>query len=231
MAISRFWPGQKWSARPAGRAGADHRPPSGRHAPDPDRLPCGVGRLEPDGASACHMNGRPVWNEGLASFVPRPGAIPGMSVAGAAAGTFSTRGCLEDGIRAGGAALAKAGSRGAGHRAAGGRRPGRGDAAALGRRGQGAQVARFPERCAREGRPAGRAGKFPLGRAHETLYHARHGHRSGQVVERGHSRFWPMPRAAASRRPGRRRFARPTCRCRSRRWARAPRAWASRPAG
>ncbi|MBM1221237.1 sarcosine oxidase subunit alpha family protein [Ponticoccus sp. SC2-23] len=53
----------------------------------------------------CHMNGRPVWNDDIASFVPAPGAIPGMEVAGAAAGHFSTDACLRDGLRAAGAAL------------------------------------------------------------------------------------------------------------------------------
>ena len=48
----------------------------------------------------CHMNGRPVWREDIASFVPAPGAIPGMEVAGAAAGVMSTAGALADGLRA-----------------------------------------------------------------------------------------------------------------------------------
>ena len=48
----------------------------------------------------CHMNGRPVWNDAIASFVPVPGMIPGMLVAGAAMGIFSTAGCLTDGVRA-----------------------------------------------------------------------------------------------------------------------------------
>ncbi len=26
----------------------------------------------------CHMNGRPVWDEGILSFVPKDGAVPGM---------------------------------------------------------------------------------------------------------------------------------------------------------
>ncbi|NBX42256.1 MAG: FAD-binding protein, partial [Rhodobacteraceae bacterium] len=34
----------------------------------------------------CHMNGRPTWNETIASFVPTAGSIPGMSVVGSAAG-------------------------------------------------------------------------------------------------------------------------------------------------
>ena len=47
----------------------------------------------------CHMNGRPVWSDAIASFVPVAGMIPGMMVAGAANGVFSTAGCLADGVR------------------------------------------------------------------------------------------------------------------------------------
>ena len=57
----------------------------------------------------CHMNGRPVWREDIASFVPRDGAIPGLRVAGAANGMFSTAGCLAEGISAASAALADLG--------------------------------------------------------------------------------------------------------------------------
>ncbi|GFE63497.1 sarcosine oxidase subunit alpha family protein [Litoreibacter roseus] len=46
----------------------------------------------------CHMNGRPQWNEQLVAFIPTPGSVPGMEVAGAAGGTFSTKGCLKSGI-------------------------------------------------------------------------------------------------------------------------------------
>ena len=46
----------------------------------------------------CHMNGRPQWNENIAGFIPVPGMISGMEVAGAAGGTFSTHGCLKSGI-------------------------------------------------------------------------------------------------------------------------------------
>ena len=45
----------------------------------------------------CHKNGRPVWDAGLASFLPQEDAISGMSVAGAAAGTMSTAGALAQG--------------------------------------------------------------------------------------------------------------------------------------
>ncbi|MEE4347434.1 MAG: 2Fe-2S iron-sulfur cluster-binding protein, partial [Paracoccaceae bacterium] len=47
----------------------------------------------------CHMNGRPTWDAGLASFVPTPGAIPGLVAAGACNGTMSTHGCLAEGAR------------------------------------------------------------------------------------------------------------------------------------
>ncbi|WP_147112816.1 sarcosine oxidase subunit alpha family protein [Tateyamaria sp. syn59] len=48
----------------------------------------------------CHMNGRPTWDEGIASFVPTPGAIPGMETAGACNGAFSTAACLAAGVAA-----------------------------------------------------------------------------------------------------------------------------------
>ncbi|MFM2388570.1 MAG: hypothetical protein RLZZ437_125 [Pseudomonadota bacterium] len=48
----------------------------------------------------CHMNGRPTWREDLAAFVPTPGAVPGMTVAGAANGDFSTLTCLKSGAEA-----------------------------------------------------------------------------------------------------------------------------------
>ncbi len=61
----------------------------------------------------CHMNGRPVWDEGLATFVPREGAVPGLEAAGAAAGVFSTARCLADGLRAAAEALGVLGLRAA----------------------------------------------------------------------------------------------------------------------
>lgn len=57
----------------------------------------------------CHMNGRPVWAPEIAAFVPVPGAVPGLTPCGAAAGLFSTAGCLADGVRAAGVALAALG--------------------------------------------------------------------------------------------------------------------------
>jgi sarcosine oxidase subunit alpha len=50
---------------------------------------------------ACHTGARPVWDEARAAFLPPEGAVPGMAVAGAAAGHFSTRACLESGLAEG----------------------------------------------------------------------------------------------------------------------------------
>ena len=57
----------------------------------------------------CHMNGRPVWDSSIASFVPSPGAVPGLAAAGAALGHFSTHQCLTDGVSAARAALSALG--------------------------------------------------------------------------------------------------------------------------
>ena len=48
----------------------------------------------------CHMNGRPTWRDDIAAFVPTPGAVPGMMVAGAANGDFPTLFCLRAGVEA-----------------------------------------------------------------------------------------------------------------------------------
>jgi len=48
----------------------------------------------------CHMNARPVWRGDIAAFVPPEHAVPGLSVAGAAAGVFTTHGALSGGIEA-----------------------------------------------------------------------------------------------------------------------------------
>tara|TARA_R110002096_G_scaffold193939_8_gene375883 strand:- start:1175 stop:4093 length:2919 start_codon:yes stop_codon:yes gene_type:complete len=57
----------------------------------------------------CHMNGRPIWNDALAAFVPGASAVPGLHPAGAAAGVFSTAGCLVSGAEMAGLALAALG--------------------------------------------------------------------------------------------------------------------------
>lgn len=57
----------------------------------------------------CHLNGRPVWNESIAAFLPAEGAVPGLIPAGAAAGRFDTAACLADGLAAAASALAALG--------------------------------------------------------------------------------------------------------------------------
>ncbi len=56
----------------------------------------------------CHQRNRPVWDEALAAFIPAD-LPPGMSVAGAAKGVFSTHGALTSGAGAAVAALADLG--------------------------------------------------------------------------------------------------------------------------
>ena len=67
------------------------------------------GGWNPTLALACHHGMRPVWDEGLATFVPRPGMVPGLEPAGAARGRFSTAACLADGMQAARDALAELG--------------------------------------------------------------------------------------------------------------------------
>ncbi|MEM8592123.1 MAG: sarcosine oxidase subunit alpha family protein [Pseudomonadota bacterium] len=57
----------------------------------------------------CHMNGRPEWSEKIASFVPKAGAVPGLSVAGSAAGVMDTAACLRSGTEAGATAARELG--------------------------------------------------------------------------------------------------------------------------
>ena len=49
---------------------------------------------------SCHLNGRPVWHDDIAAFVPAENAVPGLIAAGAARGVFSTADCLADGVAA-----------------------------------------------------------------------------------------------------------------------------------
>jgi sarcosine oxidase subunit alpha len=58
---------------------------------------------------ACHLGATPVWDEAIAAFVPREGAVAGLFPAGACRGRFSTADCLADGLRAAAAALADLG--------------------------------------------------------------------------------------------------------------------------
>jgi len=78
-------------------------------------IDCGAlgvsGGWNPNVHLTCHQRGRPVWNDEIAAFVPEPGAIPGLSVAGAANGDFSTAAALLAGSESARAALADLGMR------------------------------------------------------------------------------------------------------------------------
>ncbi|MEL6587949.1 MAG: 2Fe-2S iron-sulfur cluster-binding protein, partial [Pseudomonadota bacterium] len=47
----------------------------------------------------CHMNGRPTWEPAIASFVPTPGAVPGLVACGSAAGEMTTEAVLTSAAR------------------------------------------------------------------------------------------------------------------------------------
>jgi sarcosine oxidase subunit alpha len=57
------------------------------------------GGWNPNVHMTCHQRGRPVWDDSIAAFVPGKDGPPGLSVAGAAAGVFSTSGALETGAK------------------------------------------------------------------------------------------------------------------------------------
>ena len=63
------------------------------------------GGWNPSVHMTCHMNGRPVWRDDIAAFVPKPDAVPGMVAAGACNGVFDTFGCLKAGAEAAAEAL------------------------------------------------------------------------------------------------------------------------------
>jgi methylglutamate dehydrogenase subunit C len=66
------------------------------------------GGWSPNLGLATHLGGKPSWSDVLAAFVPGK-APPGMTVAGAAGGTFGLEDTLSEGTRAGGAAAEAAG--------------------------------------------------------------------------------------------------------------------------
>ncbi len=84
-----------WGVDIADASGAVHRVPA-------DLLAV-AGGWNPALHLTCHLGAKPVWDEARAAFLPGA-APPGMAVAGAAAGHFSTSECLEDGARGGAAA-------------------------------------------------------------------------------------------------------------------------------
>ena len=55
------------------------------------------GGWNPNVHLTCHHRGRPAWQDDIAAFVPGEGVPPGMAVAGAARGVFSTAGTIGDG--------------------------------------------------------------------------------------------------------------------------------------
>jgi hypothetical protein len=67
------------------------------------------GGWNPNVHLTCHMNARPVWDARTSqAFLPAPGAVPGLTPAGACNGVMSTAGCLPAG-RDAAAALAALG--------------------------------------------------------------------------------------------------------------------------
>lgn len=67
-------------------------------------LECGAlgvsGGWNPNVHLTCHQGGRPTWDDDLAAFVPGGTLPPGMTVAGAATGAFSTHAALISGAKA-----------------------------------------------------------------------------------------------------------------------------------
>ena len=63
------------------------------------------GGWNPNVHLTCHQKGRPVWRRDIAAFVPGASLPRGMSVAGAANGTYGLGGCLREGRSAANAAL------------------------------------------------------------------------------------------------------------------------------
>ena len=67
-------------------------------------IECGAlgvsGGWNPNVHLTCHQRGRPTWNADLSAFVPGGTLPPGMTVAGAANGVFSTHGALTTGAAA-----------------------------------------------------------------------------------------------------------------------------------
>ncbi|SEO35852.1 sarcosine oxidase subunit alpha [Salinihabitans flavidus] len=95
----------------AGRKGLEsvtYRATSGEEKIKTDCLAMSGG-WNPSVHLSCHMNGRPVWDEAVQAFLPAPGAVPGMRMAGACNGVFSTHGAFVQGAEAAVAALSDLG--------------------------------------------------------------------------------------------------------------------------
>ena len=165
----------------SGRKGLESitvRRPSGEERIHTDCLAM-TGGWNPSVHLTCHMNGRPTWRRDIEAFVPTPGSVPGMSIAGACNGSFSTSACLREGIAAAGEALD-----GLGLTAPDMALPAAEDASyeitqLWAVPGKGPRVAGFPERCDCQRRQTGGNRELPLGRAYEALHHTRYGDGSG----------------------------------------------------
>lgn len=72
-------------------------------------IECGAlgvsGGWNPNVHMTCHQRGRPVWDASIAAFVPGKDGPPGLTVAGAANGDFSTAAALATGSKVAAAAL------------------------------------------------------------------------------------------------------------------------------
>ena len=82
-----------------GLTGVTLHTPSGLHRLEADCLAISGG-WNPTLHLACHMNGRPVWNEPRQAFLPKPDMVPGLEAVGAARGVFSTHAGLAGGVEA-----------------------------------------------------------------------------------------------------------------------------------
>jgi heterotetrameric sarcosine oxidase alpha subunit len=82
--------------------------PAGPRRIDADCLAV-AGGMVPVLHLSCHLGARPVWDAALGAFVPRPGAVPGLWPAGAAAGARSLTQAFASAVRAAGDALAALG--------------------------------------------------------------------------------------------------------------------------
>ncbi|NOX74713.1 MAG: sarcosine oxidase subunit alpha, partial [Alphaproteobacteria bacterium] len=82
-----------------GLSGITVRTPTGNRQIATDCLAVSGG-WNPSVHLSCHMNARPIWREDIAAFIPAKDAIPGMLVAGAANGDFTTHAALKTGADA-----------------------------------------------------------------------------------------------------------------------------------
>ncbi|MEL7114448.1 MAG: sarcosine oxidase subunit alpha family protein [Pseudomonadota bacterium] len=69
----------------------------GKHRSVPTECLAVAGGWSPNVHLTCHQRGRPVWRDDIAAFVPGPDLPPGMRVAGAANGAFTTAEALREG--------------------------------------------------------------------------------------------------------------------------------------